>query len=292
MFASDLLDNLQVDCIDRLSVPVLCCTRTHTRNVFLFVRSGRVQVRSGAQVLYGAKEEVIFIPERSDVALRFFTLENEKPISLHEADINLEAIAFDATTHGIGLFSLLQRVAHVLPTGDVLENFATTLREEHAQERLAKRPMIKALMLQLCVFMLRCVSAAQDTFGLQKIELALRDPRFKNLCQYVFEHLHGDLSNRRLSSVSNVSEDYLGEYFRAKCDMTPQEYVEYQRLKHAVMLLRTTHTTVHGISKRAGFNDPSYFCRRFQKMFGQSALAVRRAWHFERPSCKDAQSSI
>jgi AraC-like DNA-binding protein len=76
--------------------------------------------------------------------------------------------------------------------------------------------------------------------------------------------------------VANVSEDYVGQYFKMLTGINPQDYIEYQRMEKAVNLLRTTKKSIRDIGKEVGYKDTAYFCRRFKMMFGIPAGKMRR----------------
>jgi AraC-like DNA-binding protein len=103
-----------------------------------------------------------------------------------------------------------------------------------------------------------------------------KDPRLIDIFTYIRENLQGDLSNNILSSVANVSEDYVGQYFKMLTGINPQDYIEYQRMEMAVNLLRTTKKSIREIGREVGYKDTAYFCRRFKMMFGIPAGKMRR----------------
>lgn len=103
-----------------------------------------------------------------------------------------------------------------------------------------------------------------------------KDPRLLDIFAYIKEQLGGDLSNKILANVANVSEDYVGQYFKMLTGINPQDYIEYQRMEKAVQLLRTTKKSIREIGKEVGYKDTAYFCRRFKMMFGIPAGKMRR----------------
>ncbi len=103
-----------------------------------------------------------------------------------------------------------------------------------------------------------------------------KDPRLLDIFSFVKNHLGGDLSNKMLANVANVSEDYVGQYFKMLTGINPQDYIEYQRMEVAVDLLRTTKKSIREIGIDVGYKDTAYFCRRFKMMFGIPAGKMRR----------------
>jgi AraC family transcriptional regulator, activator of mtrCDE len=103
-----------------------------------------------------------------------------------------------------------------------------------------------------------------------------KDPRLIDIFTYIKDQLGGDLSNKILAGVANVSEDYVGQYFKMLTGINPQDYIEYQRMEAAVNLLRTTKKSIREIGSEVGYKDTAYFCRRFKMMFGIPAGKMRR----------------
>ena len=103
-----------------------------------------------------------------------------------------------------------------------------------------------------------------------------KDPRLIDIFNYIKENLTGDLSNKVLANVANVSEDYVGQYFKMLTGINPQDYIEYQRMEEAVNLLRTSKKSIRDIGQEVGYKDTAYFCRRFKMMFGIPAGKMRR----------------
>jgi len=103
-----------------------------------------------------------------------------------------------------------------------------------------------------------------------------KDPRLIKLFKYIKDNLGGELTNKTLSDVADVSEDYVGQYFKTLTGINPQDYIEYQRMEHAVKLLRTTKMSIRDIGKACGYKDTAYFCRRFKMMYGIPAGKMRK----------------
>ncbi|GGZ19697.1 hypothetical protein GCM10007049_10250 [Echinicola pacifica] len=103
-----------------------------------------------------------------------------------------------------------------------------------------------------------------------------KDPRLIDMFNYIKKNIGGDLSNKVLAKVANVSEDYVGQYFKMLTGINPQDYIEYQRMEAAVELLRTTKKSIRDIGKEVGYKDTAYFCRRFKMMYGLPAGKMRR----------------
>src|SRR5690606_23252387 len=103
-----------------------------------------------------------------------------------------------------------------------------------------------------------------------------KDPRLIDMFNYIKKSIGGDLSNKVLANVANVSEDYVGQYVKMLTGINPQDYIEYQRMEKAVDLLRTSKNSIRAIGSDVGYKDTAYFCRGFKMMFGIPAGKMRR----------------
>ncbi|MDH5400697.1 MAG: AraC family transcriptional regulator [Cyclobacteriaceae bacterium] len=103
-----------------------------------------------------------------------------------------------------------------------------------------------------------------------------KDPRLIKLFKFIKDNLGGELTNKRLAEVAQVSEDYVGQYFKTLTGINPQDYIEYQRMEYAVQLLRETKSSIRDIGRSCGYKDTAYFCRRFKMMYGIPAGKMRK----------------
>jgi len=140
-----------------------------------------------------------------------------------------------------------------------------------------KERIVKLLTEQLVVELIRYV-IVKNLFveQLATNSTYFKDPRLIDIFAYIRENIGGDLSNKVLANVANVSEDYVGQYFKMLTGINPQDYIEYQRMEEAVNLLRTTKKSIREIGREVGYKDTAYFCRRFKMMFGIPAGKMRR----------------
>jgi len=59
--------------------------------------------------------------------------------------------------------------------------------------------------------------------------------------------------------------------------LTPNDFIQNIRLKHAAMLLKTEHElNISDITYRLGFSTPRYFSKCFKELFGISPLHYRK----------------
>ncbi|MCC9165304.1 AraC family transcriptional regulator [Pontibacter harenae] len=187
--------------------------------------------------------------------------------------VSFEAKVFDS----VNFFASLDLPAFLISNNNKLANLVIKVVEENMQGLPGKERLINLYTEQIVVEIVRHI--LKNRMFVEQLatnSTYFKDPRLIDLFNYIKENLGGDLSNKVLSNVANVSEDYVGQYFKMLTGINPQDYIEYQRMERAVFLLRTTKKSIREIGKDVGYKDTAYFCRRFKMMFGIPAGKMRR----------------
>lgn len=84
-----------------------------------------------------------------------------------------------------------------------------------------------------------------------------------------------ELSVGWVARTLRTSPGYLSRRFRAATGGTLVSYIEAQRVSHAQKLLETTTLNVTEVARATGYDDPSYFARRFRRLAGTTPRAYR-----------------
>ncbi|MBD2713534.1 helix-turn-helix transcriptional regulator [Microvirga sp. STR05] len=187
--------------------------------------------------------------------------------------VSFEAKVFDS----VNFFASLDVPAFLISNNSKLANLVIKVVEESLQELPGRERLITIYTENLVVEIVRYI--LKNKMFVEQLatnSTYFKDPRLIDLFNYIKENIGGDLSNKVLSNVANVSEDYVGQYFKMLTGINPQDYIEYQRMERAVFLLRTTKKSIRDIGKEVGYKDTAYFCRRFKMMFGIPAGKMRR----------------
>lgn len=187
--------------------------------------------------------------------------------------VSFEAKAFDS----VNFFASLDIPAFKIESKQLLVKLIQGINQESNSNAPGKDRVVKVLTEQMVVELIRYI-LKQGMFVEQFATNStyFKDPRLIDIFTFIKENLGEDLSNKVLSNVANVSEDYVGQYFKMLTGINPQDYIEYQRMEEAVKLLRTSKKSIREIGKEVGYKDTAYFCRRFKMMFGIPAGKMRR----------------
>lgn len=263
-------------------------------NVFIYVHKGEVKFGKEKEVV--KENEILFVPGGKMVGLTYgsgnsMNLSNDdfinnkekffqtcdsysaKPDHENITMINFEAKVFDT----VNFFASLDIPAFVIKGNHNLISLVKLIVTEIYSETPGKARVVNLETDHLVVELIRHILNK----GLFVEQLAtnstyFKDPRLIDIFSFIKDNLQEDLSNKILANVANVSEDYVGQYFKMLTGINPQDYIEYQRMEMAVNMLRTSKKSIREIGKEVGYKDTAYFCRRFKMMFGIPAGKMRR----------------
>ena len=261
------------------------------------IRLNNGEIRFGKNQELVKKGDILFIPGGKNVSVTFgsgnaVSLSNDDFISRKEnyfKSINLDEVItegsesftyvnFDAKVFdSVNFFASLDIPPFVVRGNPKVNPAVETIIEETTSLLAGHERIIKLITDHLVVEIIRYVIKNQlFVEQLATNSTYFKDPRLIDIFAYIKENLNGDLSNKKLASVANVSEDYVGQYFNMLTGINPQDYIEYQRMERAVSLLRTSKKSIREIGSEVGYKDTAYFCRRFKMMFGIPAGKMRR----------------
>lgn len=240
----------------------------------LFVPGGR-----SARITYGPSGQGRTITNDDLITNRekFFKSNNDLDL-IGDAEESHSYVSFEAKVFdSVNFFASLDLPAFLISNNNKLANLVIKVVEESMQDLPGRERLINIYTENIVVEIVRHI--LRNRMFVEQLatnSTYFKDPRLIDLFNYIKENLGGDLSNKVLSNVANVSEDYVGQYFKMLTGINPQDYIEYQRMERAVFLLRTTKKSIREIGKEVGYKDTAYFCRRFKMMFGIPAGKMRR----------------
>jgi len=100
--------------------------------------------------------------------------------------------------------------------------------------------------------------------------------RMRRFLEYIEEHIDQDISLEEMAASAGVSKTEVLRCFHKTLQTTPYSYVMEARLSKAADLLAETGLPVGEIASRTGFNQQSYFGKRFKEKMGVTPLEYRR----------------
>jgi len=280
----------------RILQPIVIKNFYDVENTLLILYNGEVSYGEEHQKVEIG--DMLFIPGGKHVTVTYGEPSNPKPVTNEEfmthrehyfeanrdptristmpnsfGYVSFEAKVFDS----VNFFNSLDVPPFIIKHDETLAQAIRQILIEDMTDIAGKGRVIKIKTEEIVIEVIRYI-LKQRLFVEQLVTNStyFKDPRLIDIFAYIKDNIGGDLSNKVLANVANVSEDYVGQYFKMLTGINPQDYIEYQRMEAAVGLLRTSKKSIRAIGAEVGYKDTAYFCRRFKMMFGIPAGKMRR----------------
>lgn len=82
---------------------------------------------------------------------------------------------------------------------------------------------------------------------------------------YIDEHYNQNITLEELSSLADITPQYLCKLFKKYLNLRPFQYITMKRIQYAKKMLSDNTMSINNIAHMAGFSDCSYFCAIFKK---------------------------
>ncbi|MBM97352.1 MAG: AraC family transcriptional regulator [Oceanospirillaceae bacterium] len=89
-------------------------------------------------------------------------------------------------------------------------------------------------------------------------------------------HISQPLDLKTLAAAHHVSERTLSRRFQAAHQISPGQYLQQLRVRHASLLLETTNLSLERVAERTGYGSTSTFRRLFKQATGHAPRAYRQ----------------
>lgn len=230
-------------------------------------------------ITYGTNEKPKIVNNEEFMTHRELYMDYNREISkIGELDNSFGMISFEAKVFdSVNFFTSLDIPPFIIKKEEKLAMAIKEILVEDMTEIVGKGRVIKIKTEELVIEVIRYI--LEHRLFVEQLatnSTYFKDPRLIDIFAFIKDNIGGDLSNKVLANVANVSEDYVGQYFKMLTGINPQDYIEYQRMEAAVGLLRTSKKSIRAIGADVGYKDTAYFCRRFKMMFGIPAGKMRR----------------
>ena len=93
---------------------------------------------------------------------------------------------------------------------------------------------------------------------------------------FIAEHYQHDISIQDIADELGISRYHLCRVFKESQGMTLLEYIAEVRMRHAKQLLEETDLSVSEVARQVGFNNVTYFHKRFKQSFGITPNQIRK----------------
>jgi len=102
------------------------------------------------------------------------------------------------------------------------------------------------------------------------------DGRVRAAMEFLTRRLAEPVTTDALAAACGLSVSRLAHLFRAQVGLTPQQYLEGQRMDRARRLLELTPRPIGAVAAEVGYENPFYFTLRFKRATGLSPRDYRK----------------
>lgn len=132
---------------------------------------------------------------------------------------------------------------------------------------------VKAALLNIIAV---CTEKGLLTPNKLKISSDYKAKRLKDIVSYLEEHFFETLTLGEVASRFGMSPQYFCAFFKENFGKTLTQHINSLRMEQAARLLRETDLPVMQIGFQVGYDNFSYFIKRFRAVYGVSPTQYRK----------------
>ena len=204
----------------------------------------------------------------NDIAVNFIMLPDffKQAITMMGSDNILRSFLVSSLTDVDGMTSYLHfKAKDILPVQNLMENMIWNLAEHKKETNLINQTTMGLVLMNLSSFALDLNVAGGDSYeqqlvlsALQYIDKNYRDGTLNDLCDSLHEPTY---------FISRLLKKYAGGNFK--------ELLQKRKLEQASYLLLNTTLSTAKILESIGYDNSSYFHRKFKEVYGVSPKKYR-----------------
>ncbi|MFT5641375.1 MAG: AraC-like DNA-binding protein [Cyclobacteriaceae bacterium] len=140
----------------------------------------------------------------------------------------------------------------------LIDRLVYTFTEDHVSKDIFIDGIIKELIIRLLQ------SKARNSL-LENTGHFLSDHRIAFAISYIKEHLTDNISIDKLVDKACMSKSHFFKIFKNTLGISPIDYITCERIKLSKRLIKNTNQQISEIAYQSGFNNPSYFNKKFKE---------------------------
>ncbi len=214
-----------------------------------------------------ATQEILPASE-SDIAVNFVILPEffNVSFSMMQEENVLRDFLLSTLSGGDSLLSFLHFSAKdILPVQNLLENMIWTIYEKHPATNTVIQTTMGLLLMNLSAFA-------------ENINKGLPDRYDENMIFTVLKYIETKYKNGTLAEISaeiNEPTYFVSRLLKKHLNKNFKELLQERKLQQAVFLLKQSSLTVEKIIASVGYDNSSYFHRKFREKYGMSPSEYR-----------------
>ncbi len=160
-------------------------------------------------------------------------------------------------------------------TGDTLKEVSEMIK---SLVKLGEPEVIIRLLAILNKLSKSCEFELLSSRGFSSKLDHVESERMGKVFDYMLKHFREEISLNKIASVACLSPEAFCRYFKKYTRKTFSEFLIEVRIGHACKLLQQHMLGVNQVSIQSGFNNISYFNRKFKSMTRKTPVEYQRAF--------------
>lgn len=166
-----------------------------------------------------------------------------------------------------------------IPNAQRLSGYMADIRREFGEKRLITDTMVKALLHCMFIELLRILcSTPQPSEGASVVRNDSKITRYSYIDRWFYNNHYKHVTEFDLAAEMNLSQRQLSRVMRDIFGMTFRERLVYERLNHAMHMLRRSDLPIEKIAEEVGYTNLSGFYKAFRARFGMTIGEYRKLY--------------
>lgn len=247
----------------------------HDELEFIYVEEGTMEVTINSEMRYVSEGEFVFVNSGD-----LHQVTSIGPSVHHAIVFHPQLLNFDYPD------TCQQAIIKPVTSGALqfprTENLETTLKEE-LSGKLRKIISIKKRednlsLLRIKIILLEVIDLLfeKELFLKKQVQTKEKQEKIKKVIMYIEEHYSEKILLEDLASLVSMNKNYFSKYFQIAVGKNPVAYINEYRCEKAAKLLENRELKVLEISLMVGFENFSYFIRKFKEYKRYSPTQYRK----------------
>lgn len=158
-----------------------------------------------------------------------------------------------------------------------ITNICNTMIVEHENANLGKYFMLKSLLIQIIMLIMRSVySHTNNNVSGCDFESYNKNHIVNNIINFLYNNYNKKISLEQIAKNMYLSPVYISKIFKEETDESPINYLIKIRLEKAASILsKDDSSSIKSIAYQVGYDDVYHFSKLFKKYYGQSPSYYR-----------------
>ncbi|RDW18845.1 AraC family transcriptional regulator [Oceanobacillus chungangensis] len=250
----------------------------HEELEFIFVEDGIIEVSINSKIIPITKGQFIFINSGD-----LHKITSRGPSIHHAIVFHPEILNFDYPD--ISQNSIIYPISKGLlrfPSTSEIDVSLTKSIADKLKNIIKRNPLeygLSALRIKILLLEIILVLFEKQLFLELSTNVKEKQENIKKVIIYIQHNYNSKISLKDLASLLKMNKNYFSKYFHEEIGKTPITYINEYRCEKAVELLKYSNLKVLDISFMVGFDNFSYFIRKFKEYKRYSPNQYRKKFN-------------